>query len=102
MILQGTQSLNPRLEAGVREIHFHALQHTFLTSIANGIGIDRPFDILQVKELVGHSDIQTTMLYVHSAGIRDTISLQWSRAERKTHSHKFIPFKTREARDCGL
>lgn len=89
-------------QAGVREIHFHALRHTFLTNIANGIGIDRPVDILRVKELAGHSDIQTTMLYVHGAGIKDTSSLQWSRAQRKAQSRKVIPFKTKEARDSGL
>ncbi len=69
-------------KAQVREIHFHALRHTFLTNIANGIGIDAPVDILKVMELAGHKDIQTTMIYVHGAGIKDTSSKQWSRDER--------------------
>jgi integrase len=78
-------------KAGVREIHFHALRHTFLTNLANGIGIDAPVDILKVKELAGHSDIQTTMLYVHKIGIKDTSSLQWSRTERKNRANKTLP-----------
>ncbi|RZA20345.1 MAG: hypothetical protein EOP10_18335, partial [Proteobacteria bacterium] len=69
-------------KAQVREIHFHALRHTFLTNIANGIGMDAPVDIVKVMELAGHKDIQTTMIYVHSAGIKDTSSKQWSREER--------------------
>ena len=81
----------------MREIHFHALRHTFLTNIANGIGMDGPVDILKVKELAGHSDIQTTMLYVHSAGIKDTSSRQWSRSERQTQAKKVVPFKMKEA-----
>jgi integrase len=83
--------------AGVRELHFHALRHTFLTNIANGIGMDSPVDIVKVKELAGHGDIQTTMLYVHSVGIKDTSSRQWSRDERKSRSENVIPFKRKEA-----
>jgi integrase len=42
--------------ANVRELHFHALRHTFLTNIANGIGMDAPVDIVKVMELaVYHS-----------------------------------------------
>ena len=69
--------------AGVREIHFHALRHTFLTNIANGIGMDEPVHILKVKELAGHANIETTMLYVHNEGVANTSSLQWSRSRRK-------------------
>jgi integrase len=83
--------------AGVREIHFHALRHTFLTNIANGIGMDAPVDIVKVMELAGHSDLKTTMIYVHSAGIRDTSSRLWSRAQRKELAQKIIPLKRKEA-----
>jgi integrase len=83
--------------ANVREIHFHALRHTFLTNIANGIGMDAPVDIVKVMELAGHSDLKTTMIYVHSAGIKDTSSRLWSRAQRKELAQKVIPLKRKEA-----
>lgn len=82
--------------AGVREIHFHALRHTFLTNVANGIGIDSPVDIMKVKELAGHRDVKTTMVYVHHIGVKDTSSLQWSRAERKARG-QVIQLKRKEA-----
>lgn len=83
--------------AGVRELHFHALRNTFLTNIANGIGMDGPVDIVKVMELAGHSDLKTTMVYVHSTGIKDTSSRLWSRAQRKAIAQKVIPIKRKEA-----
>jgi len=42
------------------KFHFHCLRHTFITNlIKNGVPINF------VKELAGHSDIQTTMGYIH-------------------------------------
>ncbi len=42
------------------KFHFHCLRHTFITNlIKSGVPINF------VKELAGHSDIQTTMGYVH-------------------------------------
>jgi len=42
------------------KFHFHCLRHTFITSlIKNNVNIN------YVKELVGHSNIQTTMAYIH-------------------------------------
>lgn len=84
-------------KAGVRELHFHALRHTFLTNIANGVRMDAPVDIVKVKELAGHSDIQTTLRYVHSVGIKDTSSMQWSREVRKEYAQKVVPIKRKEA-----
>jgi hypothetical protein len=54
-----------------------------LTNIANGIGMDAPVELLKVMELAGHKHIETTMIYVHGAGIKNTSSRQWSRAERR-------------------
>jgi hypothetical protein len=54
-----------------------------LTNIANGYGIDAPVELLKVMELAGHKNIETTMIYVHGAGIKNTSSRQWSRAERR-------------------
>jgi len=47
--------------AGLPEkFHFHCLRHTFITNLIKA-GVSINF----VKELAGHSDIQTTMGYVH-------------------------------------
>jgi len=47
-------------EAGVRLISFHDLRHTALTQM-----VSLGFDIKTVQEIAGHSDIKTTMNYVH-------------------------------------
>lgn len=48
-------------EAGLPErFHFHCLRHTYITNmIKSGVNIN------YVKELAGHSTIQTTMIYTH-------------------------------------
>ena len=47
--------------AGLPEkFHFHCLRHTFITNL-----IKKGVPVSFVKELAGHSDIQTTMGYVH-------------------------------------
>lgn len=68
--------------AGVKEIHFHSLRHTCLTNLANGYGMDKPLPLPKVQQIAGHSDIKTTMRYVHVDVIQDTASLQWSRVDR--------------------
>lgn len=70
-------------KAGVREIHFHSLRHTCLTNLANGYGMDAPLPLPQVQKIAGHREISTTMRYVHTDGIENTSSRQWSRAQRK-------------------
>jgi hypothetical protein len=45
--------------------------------------MDAPLSILKVQMIAGHSDLKTTMRYVHSDGVRGTSSLQWSREERR-------------------
>ncbi len=77
--------------AGVRPIHFHGLRHTCLTNLANGYGMKEALSILKVQQIAGHSDLKTTMGYVHCEGIRGTSSLQLSREERKKKaSHRDI------------
>jgi integrase len=49
--------------AGLRDIRFHDLRHTFGTQV---IGNPR-VSILQLKEWMGHADIDTTMRYLHFA-----------------------------------
>jgi integrase len=46
--------------AGIRAIRFHDLRHTFGSRSAMA-GVDLP----TLKELMGHSDISTTMRYIH-------------------------------------
>jgi len=47
-------------EAGVRKIRFQDLRHTFASHFMMNGG-----DIYHLKEILGHSDIKTTMRYVH-------------------------------------
>lgn len=70
-------------KAGVREIHFHSLRHTCLTNLANGYGMDAPLPLPQVQKIAGHREISTTMRYVHTDGIENTASRQWSREKRR-------------------
>ena len=44
--------------SGIKKIRFHDLRHTFATRL-----IEKGIDIVVVKELLGHADIKTTMMY---------------------------------------
>ncbi len=50
-------------EANIRNFRFHDLRHTFATRLAD-VGID----VFTLKEILGHADIRTTMIYVHTNG----------------------------------
>lgn len=52
-------------KAGIKDFVFHDLRHTFATRL-----IEKGVDIVVVKELLGHADISTTMIYTHSDAIR--------------------------------
>ncbi|MBR0428367.1 MAG: site-specific integrase [Clostridia bacterium] len=52
-----------RRKAGIsEEYRVHGLRHNFATNL-----IENGADILEVKELLGHSNIRSTMVYVHIA-----------------------------------
>ena len=57
---------------GLREIRFHDLRHTVATRLA-----ESNIDLVVVKEILGHADIQTTMRYAHAVPKRkqDAISV---------------------------
>jgi len=46
--------------AGIREIHWHTLRHTFASHLAM-----RGRSLLEIKELCGHKDINSTLKYAH-------------------------------------
>ena len=56
--------------ACIEGLRFHDLRHTFATRlILNGV------DIVTVKELLGHSEIQTTMRYSHPTPLSKTLAV---------------------------
>jgi integrase len=50
-------------QAGLRSLRFHDLRHTFGTQVIGNPAVS----ILQLKEWMGHADIDTTMKYLHYA-----------------------------------
>ncbi len=50
-------------ESGVRKIRFHDLRHSTATLM-----ISKRIDLPTVKEILGHSSIATTQIYVHALG----------------------------------
>jgi integrase len=59
--------------AGIDEkYHFHCLRHTFITNL-----IKKGVNINFVKEIAGHSDIGTTMNYIHivTEDLRDAVNM---------------------------
>lgn len=59
-------------KAGLNDkFHFHCLRHTFITTL-----IKKGVNLNYVKELAGHTDIKTTMNYIHivTDDLRDAVS----------------------------
>lgn len=60
---QGWREIRPMaIAAGVKPIRFHDLRHTFASHL-----IMRGKHVVEVKELLGHTKLETTMKYMHLA-----------------------------------
>jgi integrase len=65
--------------AGLRDLRFHDLRHTFGTQVIGNPDVS----ILQLKEWMGHADIDTTMKYLHyapRAGDADLVAAAFRRS----------------------
>lgn len=63
--------------AGIRQIGWHTLRHTFASRLAEA-GVS----MIVIKELLGHSDIKTTMIYAHLGplALKESIKVLESKA----------------------
>jgi site-specific recombinase XerD len=48
----------------LKEVSVHSLRHTYATHL-----LEQGVDIVTIKELLGHANIQTTMVYLHVAKV---------------------------------
>lgn len=48
----------------IKEVSVHSLRHTYATHL-----LEQGVDIVTIKELLGHANIQTTMVYLHVAKV---------------------------------
>lgn len=85
---------------GLEDFHFHTLRHTYTSNLLSGGA--KPKD---VQELLGHSDVSTTMnIYAHSTreGKRSVLPqgcwIRWSVGNKKLPLFRLVRTKTRANR----
>lgn len=76
-------------EAGIKNFRFHDLRHTFATRLAPET------DVFTLKEILGHADIKTTMIYVHTNGEAGRRAVE--RLDAKKHFGPVLGPKTETA-----
>jgi integrase len=70
-----------RAQAGITDLHFHDLRHTYASYLAMSGA-----SLREVAELLGHANIQMSMRYVHlmpahTRGVVERMAAQWLREE---------------------
>ena len=72
--------------AGIRRVHPHMLRHSFGTGLA-----DRDVPVERIRELMGHSSIQTSQIYI-------TVSTEQKRkaVERLDRRHKLVRWVSKQ------
>ena len=83
-------------EAGITNLTYHDLRHTFGTRLA-----DAGVDVVKINELMGHASIVTTMRYIHATdqGKRGAITVlsEYRQQRRQKIGHKLVINEKRQA-----
>ena len=70
---------------GLRRIGWHTLRHTFASHL-----VQSGVSILIVKELLGHSDVKTTMRYSHLGPLATTDAISTLSKQRIDNCHNIV------------
>ncbi len=83
-------------DAGIREIGWHVLRHTFASHLAQSGA-----NLIAVQNLLGHSDIRTTMRYAHIHGevLRETIDILNRDNEKENSGHNSVTVSSLQDKD---
>jgi len=79
-------------DAGVLDLNFHDLRHTFGTRLA-----DAGVDIVKTTELMGHQSILTTRRYTHATDQGKRAAIAQLASYRRENCHKFATTEMRQA-----